>query len=123
MLGMIKCFAIYIPHVTEEIYQGYFVNLEKIISVHKNIIEPIHMEVEPRPELDKIGQVTMSIIAEMRRNKSERALSLKEEIKSAEVTLVDDLDLSGVIEDIKATCTCRELLIKKGNEFSVKVVF
>lgn len=123
MLGMIKCFAIYIPHVTEEIYQGYFVGLEGIVSVHRNMIEPVPLPSEPSPELDKIGQITMNIIAEMRRNKSERALSLKEEIRHAEVTIVEDVDMSGVIEDIKATCTCRELVIKKGKEFAVQVVF
>ena len=123
MLGMIKCFAIYIPHVTEEIYQGYFVGLENVVSIHRNIIEPIPLVVECSPELDKIGQVTINIIAEMRRNKSERALSLKEEIKSAEVTLIDDVDMSGVVEDIKATCTCNELVFKHGEKFNVEVVF
>lgn len=123
MLGMIKCFAIYIPHVTEEIYQGYFAGLENVVSIHRNIIASIPLGVELSPELDKIGQVTINIIAEMRRNKSERALSLKEEIKRAEVTIAEDVDLSGVVEDIKATCTCRELTIKRGNEFAVEVVF
>lgn len=123
MLGMIKCFAIYIPHVTEEIYQGYFVGMENIVSIHRNLIEQIPFHFDEQVELDRIGQTTVNIIAEMRKTKSERALSLKEEIKEAVVTIADDLDLSGVVEDIKATCTCRKLTINQGGKFSVEVTF
>lgn len=120
MLGMIKCFAIYIPHVTEEIYQGYYVDNEGVISIHNSLIEPIPIT-DNTADLDKVGQITMNIIAEMRRFKSEHALSLKEVVSKAKVTIKDDMDLSGVIEDIKATCSCKEIEIVEGEDFSVEV--
>jgi len=123
MLGMIKCFAIYIPHVTEEIYQGYFVNIENIISIHKNVIEPIILKNNVSDNLDKIGQITMNIISEVRRNKSERAMSLKEVVSRSVVVIPEEIDLSGVVEDIKATCTCQDLVIEKGEKFAVEVSF
>lgn len=121
LFGLIKCFAIYIPHVTEEIYQGYYVNHEDPISVHCAMIEPIPVTKEFTEEEYLIGRTAVRIISELRRYKSENSLSLKEEIAAAEVILHKELDLGEALDDIKATCSCKEIVILKGAEFEVKV--
>lgn len=121
LLGLIKCFAIYIPHVTEEIYQGYFVNYEGNISIHSSLIEPISVAKEFTEEEYQIGKIAIKIISELRRYKSENNLSLKAEIASVEVILQNELNLGDSLEDIKATCSCKEIIITNGENFEVKV--
>lgn len=121
LLGLIKCFAIYIPHVTEEIYQGYFVNYEGNISIHSSLIEQIPVSKEFTEEEYQIGKTAIKIISELRRYKSENNLSLKAEIASAEVILQNELNLGDSLEDIKATCSCKEIVITSGENFEVKV--
>lgn len=121
LLGMIKCFAIYIPHITEEIYQGYFVNHEDSISIHKTIIEPIET-VDKIDDYDfEIGEKAVEIISELRKYKSERNLSLKEELDSVLVQVDKELVFGDAIDDIKATCSCKEISVKVGEAFAVTV--
>ncbi len=121
MLGLIKCFAIYIPHITEAIYQGYFIKLEGIVSIHKSAISPIVIPNEIPTGLDKIGRVVSQIVAEMRRSKTERELSQKTAIHCIRITMDEDVNLDSVIADIKAVGNCAEVDIVRGDEFSVKV--
>lgn len=121
LLGMLKCFAIYIPHVTEEIYQGYYVNFEQAVSIHRTLIQPIPVSKEFTNEEYKIGKTAIKIISELRRYKSENNLSLKTEIARVGVTLPEGLTLGDSLDDIKATCSCQDIVISDGEIFEVKV--
>ena len=122
-LGMMKCFAIYIPHITEEIYQGYFVNHESAISIHCTAIKPIESDFVDDFSYDdvEIGKVAVEIIGKLRKYKSENNLSLKNSVSSVTVTLPKKMDLGNTIEDIKSTCSCEEIIVQMGNEFNVEV--
>ncbi|MBP5330892.1 MAG: class I tRNA ligase family protein, partial [Lachnospiraceae bacterium] len=122
LLGMIKCFAIYIPHITEEIYQGYFIKHEGEISIHKTIIGPIPDECGITENDLKAGRIAIDIISEIRKYKSERNLSLKETIDTVQIILDQDIDLSAVIDDIKATISCSNIILSKGENFAVSVI-
>ena len=122
LLGMVKCFAIYIPHITEEIYQGYFVNYEDAVSVHRTIIEPIPVTTEFTSKDFEVGENTLKIISELRRYKSEKNLSLKAEISSVEITLPSGIELGDSLSDIKATCSCNEITIIEGDELRVNII-
>ena len=119
LLGMVKCFAIYIPHITEEIYQGYFVNMEDAVSIHVSTIEPIAHEFDISKES---ASKALEIISQLRRYKSEKNLSLKEEIPHAKVTLPEGIVLpEDAVVDIKATCVCTDLEIANGDNFEVTI--
>lgn len=119
LLGIVKCFAIYIPHVTEEIYQGYFVNFENAVSIHQAVIEPLPEAKEFTANEFEIGETALKIISELRRYKSENNLSLKAEIDNVEIALPDSIDLGDSLEDIKATCSCNNISIIQGKELKV----
>lgn len=119
LLGMVKCFAIYIPHVTEEIYQGYFVDHEDVISIHRTIIEAIPENKEFTANEFEIGETALDIISELRRYKSENSLSLKSEIPSVSIVLPERIDLGDALDDIRATCSCKNITIFKGDELKV----
>lgn len=121
LLGMLKCFAIYIPHVTEEIYQGYFVEHEESISIHKSIIEPIVTDEEIKDSDFEVSEKAVEIISELRKFKSERNLSLKEELGSVSIQVEKEIDFGDAIDDIKATCSCKSIVIRNGDSFVVTV--
>ncbi len=121
LLGMLKCFAIYIPHVTEEIYQDYFAQHEDAISIHRSLIRPIREGAEIHPGDFEVGETAVKIISELRKYKSERNLSLKEALGNVTVQLEKDLDMSGAVSDIRATCSCGAITFKVGETFEVTV--
>lgn len=121
LLGMLKCFAIYIPHVTEEIYQGYFAGQEGALSIHRSAIKPIPVISDYADKDFEVGEAAVRIISELRKYKSEHNLSLKEEIEAVSVQLDKEIDFKDALEDIRATCSCRKMMLKTGDTFGVIV--
>jgi valyl-tRNA synthetase len=122
MLGLIKCFAIYIPHVTEEIYQGYYAEREGVISIHKTQIAPIAVNNEFTEAEYTLGKTAVRVIAELRRYKSENNVSLKTELENVKITLPGDMDLGDALGDIQATCVCKNITIENGDELKVEIL-
>lgn len=110
MLNILKLYAIYVPHITEYIYQEFFKRHEKSISLHRQCWET---EKTFDDEIILFGEKLKEVIAETRKFKSENALSMKAEI--AEVTINTDskfLELfKQTIKDIKACCRAKEVKI------------
>lgn len=121
LLGMLKCFAIYIPHVTEEIYQGYFAGQEEAVSIHRSFIKPVPVAADSGDTAFEVGEAAVKIISELRKYKSEHNLSLKEEIETVNVQLDKEIDLKDAAEDIKATCSCKRMTLEAGGTFRVTV--
>jgi valyl-tRNA synthetase len=104
-------YAIYIPHITEYIYQLFFWQHEKCISLHKLCWET---EKAVDDEIILFGEKLKEIISEVRKYKTENALSMKAEIEK----VVIDTDEKYVelfqqtINDIKACCHTKVVEIK-----------
>ena len=106
ILDINKLFAPIIPHVTEEIYQLYFKQFENASS--------IHVSDWPKPDKtykkeEELGDAVVEIIAAIRKYKSEKGLSMNEQLKS----VVIDMDVKPVINDIKATMKIGSVKIGK----------
>lgn len=98
LLSIIKLFALIMPHITEEIYQLYFAKIENKKSIH--ISEwPIYDKNLVDEEAEKIGELLIALISSIRKYKSERKLSMKEEIKEIIISCDDNNRKS--IEKIK----------------------
>lgn len=76
LLGILKLFAIYTPHVSEYIYQEFFSKYEKEQSIHQTIwqIDEIN------ESYLEFGEHVKDVIGEVRKQKSEQQLSMKAEI-------------------------------------------
>ena len=79
LLAILKMIAPVMPHITEEIYQLYFVKHEKVKSVH--------ISLWPEPEkidekAEKIGDLVVYVVQKSRQAKSEKSLSLKAPLKN-----------------------------------------
>ena len=108
LLGMLKLYAIYTPYITEYIYQNFYSRFEKEISLHQTIwetkkVEGIYIE---------FGEHLKEVIAEVRKNKTEKQLSMKDSIPELIITcpkkLIDFYKKSE--KDIRA-CTSAEKIL------------
>ena len=87
-LAIIKLFAPFMPHISEEIYHFFHKGIEKIKSIH----------ISPWPEVNKnlinehaeeAGDVLVDIISAVRKYKSEKQVSLKTPVKVLRVHCED----------------------------------
>ena len=97
---MLKMFAIYLPHVTEEIYQDFFVKFENAHSIHLTTLAQID-SINIDSDIISLGDDVVEIVSAIRRYKSENSLSLKEEIQSINLSLYPD-QIREFESDIKA---------------------
>jgi valyl-tRNA synthetase len=101
-------YAIYIPHLTEEIYQAFFINHEKELSIHQH---QWRTNIEPNKEILYFGDIISFILTEIRKFKSEKGWSLKEPFK--QLTIIAP---KALLNEIKQTendlyaCTSAEII-------------
>ncbi len=115
-------FTPFVPHTAEEIAQEHF---KKRLSGKSICLEqwPKADESLIDEEAEKIGAAINSVIAEMRKQKSNAKKPLNTPVKKAIVTVEDVKNLEQGIEVIKRTMAVKKLEIKKGKEFSVELEF
>ena len=115
VLQILKMAAIYIPHVTEEIYQSYFNNIEKTVSIHLSSILEYGSRFKIDDDLIKKGDIVIDIISETRKFKSENNISLRTPIETLSLSLEKDIysfiNNNAVLNDIKNTSNCSEINI------------
>jgi len=83
LLNILKLYAIYVPHITEYIYQEFFRQYEKGISLHLLLWEGAP-DTSPRLQeedglLLEFGEDVIRILSKIRRWKSENNLSMRDE--------------------------------------------
>lgn len=82
LLGILKLYAIYTPYVTEYIYQEFYRQFEKSISLHQMLwkhedSEEIYIE---------FGEKIKDVIADVRKEKTEKQMSMKDTIPELTIT-------------------------------------
>lgn len=119
-LGILKLYAIYVPHITEEIYQNYFIKFEKIKSVHLLVWA---QNSNPDKRILDVGEAAVKIAAEARKFKSEKNLSLKEPLDKILVRspmyISDMLKLN--LKDLIACTGANEFEFIEDDAFSISV--
>ncbi|MBP0979916.1 MAG: valine--tRNA ligase [Oscillospiraceae bacterium] len=115
ILQILKTAAIYIPHITEEIYQSFFIKIEKTISIHLTRILDYLSKFEIDESLIKNGDMIIDLISETRKFKSENNISLRAKIKTLELEISTELseifDFEKILTDIKNTSNTSEIKI------------
>ena len=112
LLNILKLWAPFLPHITEEIWQIYFRKNEKTKSIH---ISPW-----PRPnrglvnlENERLGDLLVKILSAVRKRKSKANLSMAAEIK--EITIESkEKKLIQFLDDLKAVTRAKKVNFGKG---------
>ncbi len=105
-LGVTKMLAPLIPHVTEDIYQGSFQDIDGARSVH---VSRWPETVQVSDEDEERGDLAKDIVGAVRTWKADKGLALNRELSMIEIIGPDAGRLEGFEEDILETCKCKEL--------------
>jgi valyl-tRNA synthetase len=110
-LNILKLYAIYVPHITEQIYQEFFRQQEGSVSLHK-----LTWEREGPEDTDILlfGELVKDIIAGARKYKSENFLSMKAEMPELVIASEGKYPewFEKTLKDIKACCCAKEVKIQ-----------
>jgi valyl-tRNA synthetase len=104
--------------VCEEIYSHIFeeeFNLLKSIHVRGNCAKASNSR--NRDDVRNIGKTVLQIVADVRKYKSEKNVSLKEKLEKLKVCA--PYNLSSVVDDIENVCNVKNLTIVVGESYSV----
>ena len=114
LLGMLKMFSPFLPHITEEIYQAYYASKENKPSIHVSNYLNLG-EVSDKTLLHN-GEVLTQIVSDIRGYKSENKISLKTIISSLKITLpADEINFVKASEqDLKGVGGINEIAYEKG---------
>ena len=112
----------FVPHTTEEIAHEHFkerlsgksIHLEKWPEVDEVIIDE---------KAEELGEMINSVIAEMRKKKSDARKPLNTEVKKAVVAIKGSKKLAEGLDTIKRTMAVKELEVKEGKELKVELEF
>lgn len=122
LLELLKLYAIYVPHITEEIYQSYYKEFEKSVSIHKL---QWNMKADTKnEEILSFGESIKMIISEVRKYKSERNLSLKDKINRLKISIPENqnINLQKTLKDIKACTWAEEIQVSYSDNSRVEII-
>ncbi len=110
-LSVLKMMAPIMPHITEEIYQLYFAQKENQPSIHTSEWPAFDSKLIDE-EAETLGDLAVDIINVVRKFKSEKQLSMKEELQEL-VLIEEDKDFKRKIKaieaDLKAVLKVKEI--------------
>jgi len=114
LLGILKLYAIYVPYVTEYIYQEYYRSFEKEISLHRTMWETGSGE----RTCIAFGEHLKNVISDVRKNKSENRMSMKDTIPELVISCPGELmDFYRKTEmDIRACTGAEKIIFRADNE-------
>ena len=103
LLGQLKLFAPYIPHITEEIYQGIFKETEGDVSIHVASFPEVNTDFDDEAA-SKAGNLLIDLVTLIRTYKSKNNYSMKLPVDTLSVKSSDEVAeaLKLVEADVKA---------------------
>ncbi len=119
LLGMLKMFGVFLPHITEEIYQAYYAQKENKTSIH--ISKYLDLGAVTDKQLLLNGEMLTKIVSDIRGYKSENKISLKTMISSLEITIPSEYQdfIKQTEQDLLGVGGIYEITYKTG-EYNLK---
>ena len=87
LLGILKLYAIYTPYMTEYIYQNFYRQYEKEISLHQTL----WITRQVQDEYLAFGAHLENVIAQVRKSKSEKQMSMKDSLPELVISCPESL--------------------------------
>ncbi len=115
LLSIIKLTAPIMPHITEAIYQNYFIDFEKSESIHI-APWPVVDDKMIDDDIEKTGDMITDVIGVVRRYKSEKDINLNAEVDEIVIECEEPLQhkLSKAFEDLKSTTKAKNVAFGDG---------
>jgi len=111
LAAIVRLMSPFTPFITEEVYHQFLKQHEKFDSIHLS-------EWPEAPKKDKAaeeaGSVAVLVLTAVRKKKSEAKLSMKAPVKR--LIIDTKKDISGILNDLKATCVAEKVELGKATE-------
>ncbi|MBW3021076.1 class I tRNA ligase family protein, partial [Candidatus Woesearchaeota archaeon] len=123
LLDQLKLFAPFLPFITEEIYHLYFNQFEGKKSIH-NSDWPEVDELMINEDAERIGDVLVHIVSQVRKAKTEAQLSMKAPIKLLKVKSqlsADEFEL--IQKEIEKTLNVLDIEYDEHEDFTLDIEF
>lgn len=122
LLELLKLYSIYVPYITEDIYQSYFKAFEKLSSIH--IMEWNKNSYIENEDILYFGENIKKLISDVRKYKSERNLSLKEKLNTIKITILQNQDyyMQKTLKDIKACTWAENIELNFNDKFDIEIL-
>jgi valyl-tRNA synthetase len=120
--SILKIFAPFIPSICDEIFSSLYENeFNKTKSISAKGNWPVLATFLVNENLDKVGENLLKIIAEVRKYKSEKNISIKENIKKLIIcdNLVNEVK-NDITEELKNVCNVEEIEFIKADKLEIK---
>lgn len=120
--GILKLFAPFLPHITDELYTHIFDSkLSESASIHDRGSWPKASDFVIDVEAEKAGEILVTILEEVRKFKAEKNVSIKFPIKNLNISS-DDSDLIKSFEyDLTNVTSSENINYDSASELSVKI--
>jgi valyl-tRNA synthetase len=119
--AILRLFAPFVPHITEELYSHIFD--EKYVKLGSVHARGNWTKAEDYPydvAAEKSGMAAVDVLNVIRKTKSEANVSIKFPVAEVQVSAVGDVvswaDLAGVLEDLKAAGNAQSITQSKGGD-------
>ncbi len=109
--ALLKLFAPFIPHITEEIYQEMFAKTDGVQSIH---LSQLPMAAAVDKKAIELGNLAVEAISEIRKWKADNKLSLGAEVDLLMLYHPKADKLKEIAGEIRGTMRVKNLEIKKG---------
>jgi valyl-tRNA synthetase len=109
LLSVIKLIAPILPHVTEELYQHYFVNIEKQKSIHVSQWPEFDSSMDDR-KAEKTGDAAIDVIASIRKFKSSHSMSIAEPLR---YVTINSAEIKPLLREVQKTMKIGSVRIGK----------
>ena len=113
LLTILKTMAPIMPHITEEIYNSYFIKQEKTKSIHLTEWPKSNKKLI-NAKIEEIGNTAIEIISAVRKYKSTNQMSLKEELSEL-IIQTNKKELKKTFENLKETLNIKSIKFGKAS--------
>ncbi len=116
--AILKLFAPFVPSICDEIYSCVYedeFNSVKSISSRGNWVKTD--DLVENNNVKQIGDVILNVVADVRKYKSERNISIKEMIEL--LTINTDVDISLCLSDLKNVCNVKNIKLINSSDYKI----
>lgn len=119
LFEMLKMFGIYLPHITEEIYQNTYRTLIGALSLHQ--LQLGALSVKENKELNAHGDEVCQIVSQVRGFKTDNKISLKTKLEKIIISSPNIDFIKQCESDIKDATSALEIIYKKSEKTSTEI--
>jgi len=117
LYNSLKMLAVFVPFITEEIYQDYFRDYDKAKSIHISEFPKPNLKLIDKKS-EEIGEMAKDVISAIRKFKNSNNMPMNAPLSNI---IIDKKDLKPVLGDIKGTVKSNNMSIGKAKETETEV--